>query len=241
MEAAVIDKIGALIAESKPTVKISDKDLKDGSMLYMHSNFKRVQRSRPGEIVFSDLTSFGTYLKEIDLAGCLVVIESPTKVQLFRNIDDETRDLEAVAYFESKSFSFDSYKPMDEFRIQLITMFEETDDQKKLLDYSAKITAKTEISYEDDNVTTNIVVKESTSGAIAETKTFSSIVELAPRRAFPEIEQPVAKFLFRVKKDNEKVSAALYDMSDASWKLEAAEGIRIFLADGKAGIGKIIM
>ena len=53
-------------------------------------------------------------------------------------------------------------------------------------------------------------------------------VELAPYRTFPEVEQPISKFIFRMQ---EGPRAALYEADGGAWRNKAILSIKEYLQE----------
>ena len=54
---------------------------------------------------------------------------------------------------------------------------------------------------------------------------------LKPFRTFAEAEQPESKFIFRMRKDEDGVTAALIEADGGAWKVQAIKNIANYLED----------
>ena len=75
----------------------------------------------------------------------------------------------------------------------------------------------------------SIKVKTLTGVVKVEEVILSPIVNLAPFRTFAEVDQPISKFLFRMRREGNHVSAALFEADGGAWRLEAMKNIAEYL------------
>ncbi|OSB00487.1 hypothetical protein B2H85_13365, partial [Clostridium botulinum] len=61
-------------------------------------------------------------------------------------------------------------------------------------------------------------------------------VTLAPYRTFPEIEQPLSRFIFRMQQGP---SAAIYEADGGAWRNQAMQRIKAYLEEELKGIKNI--
>ena len=227
MDGTAVTEIRNLVKQSSPVVKTGDRE-------FVLEGFKEIKAPAKGCLQLPDLTSMTRFLSLETCASDVSFVEviDPLNVAAYYK-DPLTSELQAmaVAKFKLSEFDFDNWMAVDKFRINILTKFIPTPDSEKLVAYLSKITSKTEIKLDDDGITTNITVSDGVSGATMDSKTFSSILTLRPRRAFCEIQQPSAQYLLRLQKKGEEVSVALFDMNDESWKLEACNAIRNYIVE----------
>lgn len=227
MDGTAVVEIGKIVKQSSPRASVGDRE-------FLLEGFREIKAPPKGCIDLPDLTSLVRFLSLEQCVGDVSFVEviDPTKAAVYYK-DPETAEIQAIAKvkFELTEFDFDSWMPVDKFRINILTKFIPTTDSEKLITYLSKITSKTEIKLDDDGITTNITVSDGVSGATMDNKTFSSILTMRPRRAFCEIQQPSAQYLLRLQKKGEEVSVALFDMNDESWKLEACNAIRNYIVE----------
>ena len=57
-------------------------------------------------------------------------------------------------------------------------------------------------------------------------------VVLKPFRTFSEADQPESKFVFRLHKDDDGVTAALIEADGGAWKVQAMQNIAAYLHSG---------
>jgi len=117
-------------------------------------------------------------------------------------------------------FNFGTFMDREEFIIDLLSMFEESEDRQSLIAYASTL---------DDGVTQQAIVKKSVSGALNGKGKAPSIVTLTPFRTFREIQQPSSQFLFRLRESLGIPKCALFEADGARWKDEAVHGIAKYL------------
>jgi hypothetical protein len=227
MDGQDVVEIANLVRQASPRTSANGRE-------FVLQGFQEVKKPAKGSIHLPDLTSLTRFLSLEQCASDVSFVEviSPVMAEAYHK-NPETGEIQGVASvkFSLTEFDFDSWMPVDKFRINILTKFIPTPDSEKLIAYLSKITSKTEIRLDDDGVTTNISVSDGVSGTTMDNKTFSSILTLRPRRAFCEIQQPSAQYLLRLQKKGEEVSVALFDMNDESWKLEACNAIRNYIVE----------
>lgn len=116
-------------------------------------------------------------------------------------------------------FPFGRWLPLEEFNIQVMSRFTGAGDRANIIAVCGKLSVDTSLAVEDDGVSQTVQAK------IGVTKladvTLPPVVELAPFRTFAEVDQPLSKFLFRMKRDGNNVYAALYEADGGAWRHDA--------------------
>lgn len=124
-------------------------------------------------------------------------------------------------------FPFEQYMDLEMFNILLQARFEDTEDRAKLLALTANVVDETVKSYGDDGVSQQATVKSGV--ATATNVVVPNPVTLKPFRTFAEAEQPESKFVFRLRKDEDGVTAALIEADGGAWKVQAISNIADYL------------
>lgn len=190
----------------------------------------------PAALSIGSLDSFCDYVKEkIDgneASDLIVFVKNHELVSLVGHLDKETQERKNFincALPDEREFEFGNFISHEDFIIKLKSLFKETPDSKKLLEFISTITAGETIKATDDGVSQSVVVQSGVSGALKKNATAPSIVELAPFRTFREIEQPKSEFLFRLRQYGGETKAALFEADGAAWKLAAMEQIAAYI------------
>lgn len=172
----------------------------------------------------SALISYLNFLPDSEKKDLFVFVRDNRNVTLYHNdLDQGLRHVVVNVWLNDKfkSFSFDRYHSKEDFIIQLLSKFEETEDLKKLIETAAFYRKSEENTTEDNLSSQNKKTERKT-----ELGTKQYIFNLAPFRTFREIKQPVSSFLFRTNKDGE---FALFEADGGAWAHEAEYGIRSYL------------
>lgn len=173
---------------------------------------------------------------KLDFKKHLAVVKSPIEVLLVSALfgENRVRDLIVSVDVDEKmrTFDFGRYLPIEEFIINLTSLFEETADREKVIKFVSRITGGGTFTLADDGVSQNVEVKNSISGALTANETAPKIVNLRPFRTFRDIDQPESQFLLRIKLVDETqkiVGAALFEADGGRWRNTAIKGIQEFL------------
>ena len=182
-------------------------------------------------IELNTLTSLVDYIvSEFDMHDKLFVhVVSPTRVDVFSELDRErTREEVLVVKALVPSFQFGQFMGSEAFNIGLQSKFLDSDDRALVLKFAGATKAGTVAEYSDDGVTQKATVKvgvASTSDAIV-----PNPVTLRAYRTFLEVEQPAAKYVFRMKQGGAgDVQCALFEADGGAWQIEAKEAVKAYL------------
>jgi hypothetical protein len=207
---------------------------------------------RPEKIDLHTLTGLVDYIKAnvdaLELKNHIIVVENPGEVSLYSAMfgKDRKRDLVAVAALDKglQSYRFGQYQQVEEFIISLNSLFEESKDREKVINYVSRVKGGTGFTLADDGVTQVAEVTKGISGAITEKESAPKIVGLKPYRTFRDIEQPVSEFLMRLRlidTDEHIVGVCLYEADGGRWRNTAVQTIKEFLNKELADLGVAII
>ena len=159
----------------------------------------------------------------------IIRIVDPERVLVESAVSDEmNRDgLLQVDAFTPERFAYDRYMDLEFFNIQLQSRFEYTDDLGRLLALTANVVDETVKSYGDNGVSQTATVKSGVT-SVADV-IVPNPVTLKPFRTFSEAKQPESKFVFRLRKDDDGVTAALIEADGGAWKVQAMQNIAAYL------------
>ena len=157
-----------------------------------------------------------------------VHIASPSCVEILQKVDllgyRATLLVSDCRKYNSE-FDYARYMPIEDFIVSVMSKFEESTDQRELLELCSEITQENTKINLDNGVTQTVSI---TKGIKSGTAKLKPIVSLAPYRTFPELTQPLSKFVFRLR-GGDTPTAALFTAGDARWRLEAMSSIRTWL------------
>ena len=162
-------------------------------------------------------------------------------VDLYKELNqDKTRDHLIHAEIERNRFPFGQFISIEQFNINVQSLFVQNDNTKALLEFIGSVKDDSTVKQLDDGVTQRV---EAASGvSLTKSVHVPNPVMLRPFRTFAEIDQPESAFVFRMRKDeNRGVTAALFEADGAAWKHESIITIRQYLEDMLQENGDIII
>ena len=196
---------------------------------YSRVNLSRVTEPVANALTVSTLTGLVDYIKgNVDkLKGELLIqVTSHETVRLFSPLnEDRKRELfvEAEAILPS-NVQYDRFLDTERFNIMLQSSFVDIGDKSILLKYTGLVKDEAVKQLGDDGVKQQVTIK--TGVASVGQAEVPNPVSLAPYRTFPEVEQPISKFIFRMK---EGPSAAIYEADGGAWRNKAIKNIKEYL------------
>lgn len=228
-----------IIGLNKPEV------LDIGGETYSDKSLYRISHNpKAATIEMFTLSSLIDYIKSnIDtMADKMIVhIQSPTRIEFYSRLDDERqREYMVVVNAQVPEFRFNQFSGHEAFCINLQSKFiDETDtDRALLLKFAGTVESGTVAEYGDDGVTQKATVK--TGIASKGEAVVPSPVTLKPFRTFVEVDQPLSKFIFRMKEDKyDGVQCALFEADGGAWKIEAMKNIKAYLETELADVENI--
>jgi len=116
----------------------------------------------------------------------------------------------------------------------LQSSFIENEDRNKLLKVSGNIKEENVKSVGDDGVSQSAAIKVGVA-SVAEVVIPNPVI-LAPFRTFPEVEQPLSKFIFRMQTGPQ---CALYEADGGAWRNVAMESIKEYLKARLEGLDNV--
>lgn len=223
-----IEKIEQL---TKPvSMKIADRN-------YTSKAVSAVLDPMPAPIMVHTLTGMMDYIKankdKLDLNEHLIHIEAHETVHLCSKLTGNflQRPYLIGAYAIVPKFSFGQWVSVEEFIVQIQSMFMSGDDVADILKIVGNLRDEKIATLADDGVTQTANTKVGITRV--ETVEIPNPVLLAPYRTFLEIEQPESQFIFRLRSGHQEGSlptCALFEADGGKWKLEAIQRIKQWLA-----------
>ncbi|MBO0572556.1 hypothetical protein FDF50_12460 [Clostridium botulinum] len=190
-------------------------------------------------LTVSTLTGLVDYIKaNIDILPeqLLVQVKSHDEVRLYSPLNP---DREREEYIRAKAILpnniyYNRFIGAEEFNIMLQSSFVDVGDKEVLLKYTGLIKDEAVKSTGDDGVSQAVTIK--TGVASVGQAVVPNPVTLAPYRTFPEIEQPLSRFIFRMQQGP---SAAIYEADGGAWRNQAMQRIKAYLEEELKGIKNI--
>lgn len=194
------------------------------------------------------LTSIVDYIKSNTDHGSMdpnrkfvVHVAAYNSVELYKELnEDKKRDNLLSASFEGSNFPYGRFQPIENFIINLQSLFVQDEHTAALLEFVGSVKNDSSVEQMDDGVTQKVQAK--TGISLAKNVKAPNPVYLCPFRTFSEIEQPQSAFVFRLRKDDVNgVTAALFEADGAAWKHQAITSIKEYLESELADQSVIIL
>lgn len=214
---------------------------------YTDKSLERVNYNpKAAKIEMNTLSSLIDYIKSnIDeMSGQMIIhVQSPTKVQMYSALDYERKREYMVEVNASvPDFKFNQFTDHENFCINLQSKFIDSPetDRALILKFAGTVEAGTVAEYGDDGITQKATVK--TGIASKGEAIVPSPATLIPFRTFVEVNQPLSKFIFRMKQDKyDGIQCALFEADGGAWKIEAMKSIKAYLEKQLEGIEGFIV
>lgn len=198
---------------------------------FTKESLSRVKEAKASVLTVSTLTGLVDYIKsDLDKLPekLLIQVISPRKVALYSplNVDREREQYISAEAILPDNVVYDRFIGTEQFNIMLQSAFVDVGTKSALLKYTGLIQDEAVKTTGDDGVSQQVTVK--TGVASVGQAIVPNPVELAPYRTFPEVEQPISKFIFRMQ---EGPRAALYEADGGAWRNKAILSIKEYLQE----------
>ncbi|WP_034866957.1 hypothetical protein [Clostridium paraputrificum] len=198
---------------------------------FTKESLSRVKEAKASVLTVSTLTGLVDYIKsDLDKLPekLLIQVISPRKVALYSplNADREREQYISAEAILPDNVIYDRFIGTEQFNIMLQSAFVDVGTKSALLKYTGLIQDEAVKTTGDDGVSQQVTVK--TGVASVGQAIVPNPVELAPYRTFPEVEQPISKFIFRMQ---EGPRAALYEADGGAWRNKAILSIKEYLQE----------
>lgn len=157
-----------------------------------------------------------------------MTVESPQRVSVYSPIygEDQKRDLLARCEISISDLHTDTYLDAEEFNVMLQARVVQSANRDLVLRFVGTMRDEQSNQTADDGFSQRVTVR--TGVAQVGDVTIVNPVYLAPRRTFPEIDQPESPYILRLR---EGPQAALFRADDQAWRVEAIASIGAWLRD----------
>ncbi|PNP94780.1 hypothetical protein BMT55_00025 [Listeria newyorkensis] len=208
---------------------LAQKDIKEvNGRKYATGRLDLVPDARATAFKLHTLTGIVNYVQSnVDaLKGPVVVhVFGPEKVSVFSPLNNDREREEFVrADAIVPEFTFDHFYDSDTFNIKMQALFLESDEKTAILGLVGNIKEEDVRNTSSDGVSQTVVAKSGISKV--ENVTVPNPVSLAPYRTFVEVDQPVSKFVLRMK-DGPRI--ALFEADGGAWQNIAIQNIEKYL------------
>lgn len=175
------------------------------------------------------------FIKAGELGGkALVNVLSEKYVELVYQARGKNREVEVLAAADFskifEDFPFGRELVQEDFMIQLMTKFADTEERSALLGLSSSIKAEKISTSQDDGFSQTAAVK---SGVHLQTEMkVKNLWKLKTFKTFPEVEQPVIQYILRLhQRGSEVPKFSLHPCDGGAWKIETTRAVRSYLVE----------
>jgi hypothetical protein len=166
-----------------------------------------------------------------------VHVVTPTQIELVDLRSDLTGQRQIwirADYSKVFKFPFGIWTDAEPFTIALQSMFQvaridgkKTDDLEYVIKMASSVSASEALTLADDGISQHVATAKGI--ALKDHTTLKNRVVLAPYRTFPEVDQPLSSFVFRVKEDSGRILFALFEADGGRWRIDAMETLKNYL------------
>lgn len=208
---------------------------------YSTTPLYHIKHPSPAAIEVQSLTALVDYVEsEFDytygksVGAMMVHVEAHDSVKLLSQLyatGQRHTYMSAKAFIPE--FRFSQWHSLETFNVHLQSCFLRTDDTDKILRVVGNIKDSTIRQFGDDGVTQQVTAK--TGLASVEDVAVPNPVILVPYRTFLEVEQPLSRFVFRMRQGPNGPECALFEADGGAWQLEAMSWVKAYLVKNLEG------
>lgn len=193
----------------------------------------------PKALEISTLKSLVEYVRsehDRDKKGLLIHVAGSTEVRVLSTLDEHNnRDCLAVAhpqlpespFTENRSLRLDAAIPAVQ------SLFQDSEDRPAVLQALSHVTHEASLKATDDGTSQELVLRSGIKKVYGQ---LPNPVELREYCTFPEVEQPVRKYVLRLHKKGEDLAMNLYPADGNAWIPGAITRIGDYLRDKLPGV-----
>lgn len=189
----------------------------------------------PNRIAIETLTGLADYLSAnidgLDSTKLIIHIKSFNTVILQSKLREPWADRNDYihAVCDTPKFPFGQFIDVESFIVRMQSQFVQDANTAAVLKIVGNVSDSIIKQFSDDGVTQQATIKAGVSRV--ENVSIPNPIDLAPYRTFLEIEQPKSKFVFRMRSGHEAPTCALFEADGGTWKNEAIQKIKAWLAE----------
>ena len=221
-------------------------DLKDPAIAvvndetWVKDGYKYAKPTTPTMLTLYSLNSLVDYLKDnVDQHNpkdLMVHVINFRTVRVISHLDliHRCRDEYVQSVYDPTSpyASYDDYMTLENFKIWLLTDFEDNEDRQAILRLVGNVSDQQVKTATDDGISQ--AVSSRVGIAKVETAMVPNPVKLIPFRTFSEVRQPRSNFVLRMQsgiREGDLPKAALFEADGGEWKVNAMLNIKSWLKD----------
>jgi len=181
------------------------------------------------------ITQLMNFLEVVKVEGKICInVAGHDKVQLVLPALNKNKKWDIVAESDFSNmieeFSNGNYKTQEKFIIELMTKFERDAELEKLLSLVSNVKSENIHTSDDDGYSQVVAMKSGVH--MAKQETIKNVWNLKTYKTFPEVDQPVIKYVLRLtQRSEENPKFALYDYGGGQWRVSATVTLRAWIQD----------
>lgn len=210
----------------------------------MLDGYTAITEPQPHELSLNTLTGLIDYIKsEIDMdsmdqASQFVHVVNFNRVSLRTHLFGEWLQRSKLITCVSHDYPGTHWMPVEDFIIHLNSNFERSEDHDYLTRLVSGVKIGGDKTIKDNGATQTAVVKSGAS--LLEEVEIKPTFKLQPFRTFPEVDQPIVEFTFRLKQQGDEALCNLFESDGERWKLNTIHTIKKWI-EGQLKEHKITM
>lgn len=200
---------------------------------YTNREIYKVEKARRKELNVTTLTGLVDYIKSAfdGKEEYIVSVLSHHKVAVESKLNaNKRREFVIVSNAQLPAVNLNSFMDLEQFNIQLQSVFVPSDERAKVLSLIGNIRAENVMQTGDNGISQQVEVKRGVASKAKEE--VPNPVYLKPFRTFTEISQPESAFVLRLREGGSTgLQAALYEADGGAWKNQAILSIKEYLEE----------
>ena len=211
------EAIEFIIGQSRPEIITVD------GREYMLPEYAPAREPIPSSIETHTLTGLIDYLNHDidetwDREDLFIHVIGHDKVELKSSLFGRFEQRATLISCDAYDYRKPTWMPVEDFIIHLNADYVRDYDYEYLAKLAAGITQAATREAKDNGVTQTVTVKNGIS--LVGEQAIKNPVQLQPYRTFPEVEQPVIDFTFRIREQNGHPMCNLFESDGNRWRLE---------------------
>lgn len=231
-------------------LELKDKEqMTVGKETWVKDGYNVVSPNLANKLTLNSLTGLVEYVTEnVDqhnFAELMVHVITYSVVEVISKLENIHRSREtyirAVYHVPDMFEAFDNYVAIEDFKVWLLTDFQDNADRQAILRLVGNITDQKVKTSTDDGISQ--AVSSRVGIAKVEAAMVPNPVGLIPFRTFTEVEQPRSDFVLRMRSgihDNDLPKVALFEADGGEWKTQAMRNIKSWL-DSELPQGVVVL
>lgn len=205
-----------------------------GEREWIKGGFTEIVPPMPSPVRFYSLTSFIEFVQIAEARDIVFIqVVSPTEVELIGLLNDRKKRASYATANPLIDGAFEKahWMTQDKFVTDIQAYFADTKDREALLKIAGTIRADDSTTLEDDGISQQVATAAGVASQALET--LPNPVTLQPYETFPEVDQPLRRYIvrFRGGETGEHIQLALFPVPDPTYSFETCGAIKKYLME----------